>query len=379
MMFLFLLPAVSFASRLTESPPLVSVPVVTNEDCSRCKSDRPEEYKKGGQFRRCTTGYKASDTAWCSENLCMSFVGTDDPNAAECKRTFSPAEFFAHDMGEEGFENVLNILKKKGLKVPEKPIMLNSQKGSELLMEAATAKMHWPYLMLPFQTQPWWSYCGLTSLVIALNYLQVPPPYFMGTFRWWSEVKVLDLYPIMKRHIDVWPSGTTINELSCIARDLGLSADLKHAAHRGAEQDFKDALRAVTNETSFKKAILLVNFHRNGVGQSGIGHWSPVAAYAQNSDMVLVMDVSRYKFPPWWVRVKDLVRAMNTHDDESAVSRGWMLLKRDGHQPPAKLHKCAAFHDFYADHGEDPWDPSDEGLSEDAVRDVMVNDREMWH
>ncbi len=41
-------------------------------------------------------------------------------------------------------------------------------------------------------------------------------------------------------------------------------------------------------------------------------HFSPIVAYNQAEDEVLILDVERYKYPPVWVRKFDLFTAMTT-------------------------------------------------------------------
>lgn len=40
---------------------------------------------------------------------------------------------------------------------------------------------------------------------------------------------------------------------------------------------------------------------RAKLGQSGSGHFSPIGAFDRDTDMVLIMDVARFKYPPHWV------------------------------------------------------------------------------
>jgi len=85
---------------------------------------------------------------------------------------------------------------------------------------------------------------------------------------------------------------------------------------------------------------LVVSFSRTALGQTGDGHYSPVAAYHQGSDMVLVLDVARFKYPPYWVSVDTLWRAMHARDAVTECARGWFVmsggdLDQDGDVLPA--------------------------------------------
>jgi hypothetical protein len=68
--------------------------------------------------------------------------------------------------------------------------------------------------------------------------------------------------------------------------------------------------------------FVAVNYHRPTLGQEGTGHISPLAAYHEGTDRFLVLDVSRHRYPPVWVRAADLFAAMNT--DVGSHSRGFV-------------------------------------------------------
>ena len=46
---------------------------------------------------------------------------------------------------------------------------------------------------------------------------------------------------------------------------------------------------------------MLVNYQREVLGQRRVGHISPVAAYDQASDSVLILDTATYNYPATWV------------------------------------------------------------------------------
>jgi hypothetical protein len=52
-----------------------------------------------------------------------------------------------------------------------------------------------------------------------------------------------------------------------------------------------------------------------------------IYSYNADSDMFLLLDVSRYKYPPVWVKTEDLFVAMDTEDGTSKLSRGFILVE----------------------------------------------------
>ncbi len=74
---------------------------------------------------------------------------------------------------------------------------------------------------------------------------------------------------------------------------------------------------------------MIINYLRKAIGQERGGHISPLAAYDAETDQFLILDVSRYKYPPVWVTAPDLFNAMNTvNSDNHDLTRGYVLVKR---------------------------------------------------
>ena len=73
------------------------------------------------------------------------------------------------------------------------------------------------------------------------------------------------------------------------------------------------------------QTFVAVNYHRPTLGQEGTGHISPLAAYDAGTDRLLVLDVSRHRYPPVWVRAADLFAAMDT--DAGPHSRGFVTVR----------------------------------------------------
>ena len=85
----------------------------------------------------------------------------------------------------------------------------------------------------------------------------------------------------------------------------------------------------VKRTCSQNKDTLVVSYSRKGLGQTGDGHYSPVGAFDEASDSLLILDVARFKYPPHWVKVKDLYESMRYLDKTTNKPRGYMLLQRE--------------------------------------------------
>ncbi|MEB3210892.1 MAG: phytochelatin synthase family protein, partial [Leptolyngbyaceae bacterium] len=71
---------------------------------------------------------------------------------------------------------------------------------------------------------------------------------------------------------------------------------------------------------------VVVNYLRRAIAQERGGHISPIGAYDADTDQFLIMDVSRYKYPPVWVSAEALWSATNTVDFVSGRTRGFLLI-----------------------------------------------------
>ena len=60
--------------------------------------------------------------------------------------------------------------------------------------------------------------------------------------------------------------------------------------------------------------VLVLSYSRKILGQTGDGHFSPLGGYHPQSDLVLILDTARFKYPPHWVQLKLLWEAMHALD-----------------------------------------------------------------
>jgi glutathione gamma-glutamylcysteinyltransferase len=119
--------------------------------------------------------------------------------------------------------------------------------------------------------------------------------------------------------------GITLDQFVCLARYNGAIAHA-HRAGPGGLQAFRAALRAAAVAPG--RPVMAIAYSRRVLGQTGDGHFSPVAGYHAGRDLALVLDVARFKYPPHWVPVPLLWEAMLPADPATACARGYVLLER---------------------------------------------------
>jgi glutathione gamma-glutamylcysteinyltransferase len=205
--------------------------------------------------------------------------------------------------------------------LPSEAIAFSSLDGRKLFAEALSAGGLEGYFRLAeqFHTQSDPSFCGLGSLVVALNALGIDPGrLWKGPWRWFSE-ELLDccvpLAEVRKRGLDV-------EELACLARCNG--ADVKLV--RGDLHNLS-AFRSALASAAGGDGVLVVSYDRSALGQTGSGHFSPVGGYHQARDLALILDVARFKYPPHWVSVERLWQATHPIDPATGEARGWLVFQ----------------------------------------------------
>lgn len=212
------------------------------------------------------------------------------------------------------------------LPLPATSIGLDSPAGQKLLLESGSKADYWP-LSIQYQTQQDPSSCGPASSVMVLNALALPAPpvskihkpfrqFDQDNFFSPAAEKVLSRKTLSRQ-------GATLEELAGMLSSWGAEVQVCHARTGGLEEFRNQARQALGSG----KRYVIINFHRDPLGQKGGSHFSPLAAYHQASDRFLVMDVARFRYPPFWVKADPLFRAMNTVDGVSEQTRGYLLIQ----------------------------------------------------
>ena len=246
-------------------------------------------------------------------------------------------------------------------------------------------------LMEQFSTQSEPAYCGLGTLVVILNALSIDPGrQWKGPWRWFSEELLDCCEPLesIAAHgitIDRFACLAACNGATAVVQRAVESGKRSHSSGAGGEAEepselraFRETVRAIcagetppaaasgsccggggggggggSSNTQTQKAgdgccapagrnageaanqhdghpsaFLAVSYSRAALEQAGGGHFSPVGAYHAESDQVLILDVARFKYPPHWVPLPLLWKAMLLQDHATGLARGYVVLTR---------------------------------------------------
>ncbi|KAI9183424.1 DNA-directed DNA polymerase gamma mip1 [Blastocladiella emersonii ATCC 22665] len=172
-----------------------------------------------------------------------------------------------------------------------------------------------------FTTQSEPAFCGLGTLCMVLNSLGVDPQrQWKGPWRWYDD-SMLDCCRPLE---EIKHTGITLGEFGCLALCNGLAAKVYRADRVSKAKFLQDVVRTSAREDE----VLCVSYNRGTLQQTGNGHFSPVAGYCAAQNMVLILDVARFKYPPYWVSVDLLWESLLPHDPDTNKPRGYVILKR---------------------------------------------------
>ncbi|SFC06099.1 phytochelatin synthase family protein [Tropicimonas isoalkanivorans] len=213
------------------------------------------------------------------------------------------------------------------LPMPEGLVALNSAPGEALLMQSE-ANADYFDLAIHFTNQVHPAFCGPASIAMVLNALEVPRPasdMTLGLGLFDQENVFTPATEAVKPRAVIERAGLTLDELAGMFQAHSVSAEAVHAEDSALDDFRQTAIDSIEDGESF----LLVNYLRSAIGQEKGGHISPLAAYDEDTDSFLILDVTRYKYPPVWVGAAALFDAMNTPDsDNDGRSRGYLVVSR---------------------------------------------------
>ncbi|KAJ7373946.1 hypothetical protein OS493_009273 [Desmophyllum pertusum] len=224
-----------------------------------------------------------------------------------------------------------------GRSLPQNLVDYRSKGSKTRLCRALQTGYAVPYLSLSscFNTQAEPAYCGVSTLAIILNALRIDPQriwrnYLAMVYRGTSRL----LSPLE----DVKEFGITLEEFVCLADCNGAVASLVRPSDTKEQFDkfVQTVERVCTGGRQGKEEnldeenpdeFMAISFSRKALGQTGDGHFSPIAAFDRETSSVLMFDTARFKYPPYWVPIELLFKSMLPLDSATGKSRGYVVLK----------------------------------------------------
>ena len=213
------------------------------------------------------------------------------------------------------------------LPMPAGVIAFDTPEGEALLIGAEARNDYFP-LSIYFTTQVNPAYCGPATIAMVLNALDVPRPpsdMTLGLGLFDQENIFTPATEAVKPASAIMRAGMTLDDFGGVLAAHNLHVDIHRAADSSLDEFRRTAIATLADSDHF----ILVNYLRKAIGQQEGGHISPLGAYDADTDRFLILDVSRYKYPPAWVTASALFDAMNTPDsDNNNKTRGYVVVSK---------------------------------------------------
>nr|AIS24729.1 phytochelatin synthase [Sporobolomyces primogenomicus] len=216
--------------------------------------------------------------------------------------------------------------------LPPTCVPFNSPRGRQLFAQALTEDHLDSYFLLSqhFLTQNEPAYCALGTLAMILNAFELDPQrVWKGPWRFYDQNMLDCCRPLA----DIAQVGLTLSEFACLARCNGLRASVVsprvetlESLSRSSRQAGLEQFRHDLKKASRGQGTMAISYSRQALGQTGTGHFSPVGAYSERDDQVLILDVARFKYPSYWIPAELAFDSMIPIDDATGQPRGYVML-----------------------------------------------------
>lgn len=197
--------------------------------------------------------------------------------------------------------------------LPDSCVSFSSREGKTIFEEALLSGHMECYFKLAsqFRTQDEPAFCGLSTLVMVLNALEIDPgKVWKRPWRWYHESMLNCCVPIAVMEKE----GITMDQFISMAENNCLETSLTYVDETASLKAFRAVIH---NYTKQDESVITLSYSRSVLSQTGDGHFSPVGGYHPSRDLVLILDTARFKYPPYWVPVSLLFEAMQAKDNST--------------------------------------------------------------
>lgn len=161
-----------------------------------------------------------------------------------------------------------------------------------------------------------------------MNSLNIDPGHiWKGNWRFFDEstLRTCDKRKSKDNPLEnVIEQGITFEEFLYLAECNGASV-VPFLASNTTLSQFRSAILAACTRR-LDDIRLVCSYNRSTLQQTGTGHFSPIAGYHSQRDLVLILDVARFKYPSHWIPIELLWESMSTIDPVTGRSRGFFLI-----------------------------------------------------
>lgn len=130
----------------------------------------------------------------------------------------------------------------------------------------------------------------------------------------------------IKNGKEIYDPGFTLSQLESILKNVHNLKVKKVYAKNNKEKSIENFRKDLKKYLIDNSHFIIVNIDGSYLFENAGGHLSPVVAYDEKSDYVMVMDVAIHKRPWYFVKTQDLFQAMNSLDGSNY--RGYLIISK---------------------------------------------------
>lgn len=226
----------------------------------------------------------------------------------------------------------------------------NSPEGKKRLSSSRFANSFF-HLANFFQPQTNPLYCGVATAVMMLNALKQPhsrtvaqpaisipgtdgqtiafPTFAQSTFLCDRTESIKPRAVIEYREKDsngIYRPGLGLMDLKGLLETYGAKVNGSFASELPGNEAVNGFRGLLKNILTSSNQFFLIHFRSDLIGGLPRGHISPLGAYDEASDSVLVMDVAAHKGPWYWAPVTHVFQAMQAKYDTQPKGGGYLVV-----------------------------------------------------
>lgn len=158
-------------------------------------------------------------------------------------------------------------------------------------------------------------------------------PLFVSQDEFFNEkterIKEKSIVDFQKKSLNLSPAdydpGLNLSDFSKILKVHKIKSKIYYQTEFNEDKvnQFRMNLKKILSD---QDKFLIANFDGKILQAKTNGHISPIVAFDEYSDSILILDVALHKNQWYWVKVSDFVKAMNTKDGNNF--RGYLVVWR---------------------------------------------------
>lgn len=220
-------------------------------------------------------------------------------------------------------------------------IQLNSTQGQSIV--SSYLKLNFDNYLLSIlaqfetqKTQTWCSLASLANILHGVNDIEIPIDYSYNPYPFATQESIFRNMNMPNESScassvisieTITQQGATLNDLSKIGQCY-FKNKYNVETHFASESTLEEWIETIRNQEK-ERTLIIINFSRVHLSQMGGGHFSVIGHYVEEAQSALLLDTARYKYPHIYVPLDKLYLAMNTTDEVSGRSRGWITIRQN--------------------------------------------------